>query len=883
MYKNDEKEAALTSLAGAIGKFSPTRLAKTLEKNQAKKADSHLAAVEMPKADKPTAAGEETSKLNEKPEEKVLSSEDKSQNSPVVATNPEMKKLSVVLSQAVRKAMSTQGQYTPYNVGVSTRPQPPAPVNPPPVGSPPQQGQQPQQGQNPAAYQGALGGPGAISPSSNPINNYGPLSASGDVNGNAAFGVKNSPDSNKSASVLDALDSVGIEPQHLVLPAAGAGVFAIHGGLTGPKNKKLLNALRGAGVGAMVGTGGTIGGMLAQNATGGHEPSIGAGTSLGGIAALIASRKLMPPVTADKKPKQAEQKEAGSSPAWQRSEGQNSEGGLNAKGRASYNKATGGNLKAPVTESNPTGERDKRQNSFCARMCGMKSKETGAKTKADPDSRINKSLSKWNCKCGSAYEFGKWAASVSHVLDTNKSVEEGKKVENVKPALKANENKADLDPTEAIAKEAARGDATMRAEKRYNRSGAGARAAARGDKPIDRFKGNDQSATEHTPDFFRGPDAVMGRISDKEPNVLTKEERGPIIQQAAKRTSELRTRLKSGSVALDIYKRATVDSYAGLSSGGQRWQLGESGINPRVGYKYLGGVVPMPDVSLRVGLPGVGGGIGLDPLPYVFGDSGQPSGRHANLPRSFWKKLQDGFRSPEDSFFLELSRIKDNAPVQEYENFLRSRGVGSSSEEIGTLAKILSESTDVKRNAMAKRLPMAVNSVLKNYKPDNPKSLFMGKQSSVALDIYAKYAARGDMTKRMLGNNVQAPKRGRQKAVELASRLRQANNDYKGHNNFSKKMEALQNEMRRYPPENLQHIANGLAMWSSHEPGTRSLEGYARHVQEGQQQKYQKFLDFTAGLRASNHDTPPKPVFTYWGDTPRLRAKTNTGLMKELL
>ena len=34
-------------------------------------------------------------------------------------------------------------------------------------------------------------------------------------------------------------------------------------------------------------------------------------------------------------------------PAWQRKEGKNPSGGLNAKGRASYNKATGGNLKAP--------------------------------------------------------------------------------------------------------------------------------------------------------------------------------------------------------------------------------------------------------------------------------------------------------------------------------------------------------------------------------------------------------------------------------------------------------------------------------------------------------------------------------------------------------
>lgn len=90
--------------------------------------------------------------------------------------------------------------------------------------------------------------------------------------------------------------------------------------------------------------------------------------------------------------------------AWQRSEGKNPEGGLNAKGRASYKRETGGTLKAPVTESNPKGERAKRQNSFCSRMCGMKRVNTGSKAQSDPDSRINKSLRKWNCKCGEAHD-----------------------------------------------------------------------------------------------------------------------------------------------------------------------------------------------------------------------------------------------------------------------------------------------------------------------------------------------------------------------------------------------------------------------------------------------------------------------------------------------
>lgn len=47
-------------------------------------------------------------------------------------------------------------------------------------------------------------------------------------------------------------------------------------------------------------------------------------------------------------------------------------GGLTAKGRAKYNRATGSNLKAPVTESNPTGKRAARKKSFCARSKGWK-------------------------------------------------------------------------------------------------------------------------------------------------------------------------------------------------------------------------------------------------------------------------------------------------------------------------------------------------------------------------------------------------------------------------------------------------------------------------------------------------------------------------------
>ena len=89
-----------------------------------------------------------------------------------------------------------------------------------------------------------------------------------------------------------------------------------------------------------------------------------------------------------------------SSPAWQRKEGKNPKGGLNAKGRASA-KAQGMNLKPPVKKAEAAKSKKSaaRRKSFCSRMCGMKSKLTSAKTARDPNSRINKSLRAWDCTC----------------------------------------------------------------------------------------------------------------------------------------------------------------------------------------------------------------------------------------------------------------------------------------------------------------------------------------------------------------------------------------------------------------------------------------------------------------------------------------------------
>ena len=73
-------------------------------------------------------------------------------------------------------------------------------------------------------------------------------------------------------------------------------------------------------------------------------------------------------------------------PAWQRSEGKNPKGGLNAKGRSSYNAETGGNLKAPVKSGdNP------RRASFLARMAG----NSGAEYKDGEPTRLLLSLKAW--------------------------------------------------------------------------------------------------------------------------------------------------------------------------------------------------------------------------------------------------------------------------------------------------------------------------------------------------------------------------------------------------------------------------------------------------------------------------------------------------------
>ena len=124
-----------------------------------------------------------------------------------------------------------------------------------------------------------------------------------------------------------------------------------------------------------------------------------------GAAAYLGSKligKGIDRVLPDKKKKKDKTVKEDKSPAWQRKEGKSESGGLNKKGVASYRAANpGSKLKTAVT-TKPSklkkgSKAAKRRKSFCSRMKGMKAKLTSAKTARDPDSRINKSLRKWNC------------------------------------------------------------------------------------------------------------------------------------------------------------------------------------------------------------------------------------------------------------------------------------------------------------------------------------------------------------------------------------------------------------------------------------------------------------------------------------------------------
>jgi len=92
-------------------------------------------------------------------------------------------------------------------------------------------------------------------------------------------------------------------------------------------------------------------------------------------------------------------KNGGKTPAWQRKEGKNPEGGLNAKGVASYRRENpGSKLKMAVTtppsKLKKGSKAAKRRKSFCARMSGV---EGPMKKPNGKPTRKALALRKWKC------------------------------------------------------------------------------------------------------------------------------------------------------------------------------------------------------------------------------------------------------------------------------------------------------------------------------------------------------------------------------------------------------------------------------------------------------------------------------------------------------
>ena len=87
---------------------------------------------------------------------------------------------------------------------------------------------------------------------------------------------------------------------------------------------------------------------------------------------------------------------------WQKVNRKDKTDGLSRKAVKAYRRENPGSKLQTAVTTKPSklkkgSKSAKRRLSFCRRMKGMKKKLTSAKTRRDPDSRINKALRRWNC------------------------------------------------------------------------------------------------------------------------------------------------------------------------------------------------------------------------------------------------------------------------------------------------------------------------------------------------------------------------------------------------------------------------------------------------------------------------------------------------------
>jgi hypothetical protein len=136
-------------------------------------------------------------------------------------------------------------------------------------------------------------------------------------------------------------------------------------------------------------------------------------------------------------------------------------GGLNSKYREKLNRETGSNLKAPVTESKPTGKDAARKRSFCARMSGNK----GPTSKDGKLTPKGAALKRWKCSKGENMnqleKLGIKIGTQSLIDDSvNKSTQE------YDPSLQVVRKGLGLSPRDVLEQQLSKGGVSMQMPKK---------------------------------------------------------------------------------------------------------------------------------------------------------------------------------------------------------------------------------------------------------------------------------------------------------------------------------------------------------------------------------------------------------------------------------
>jgi len=223
--KEKEKEAVLAVLMTEVKNInnSDSRLVNTGSGPIVKNSNSKQEYIDIPHSDRPTYAGEERLEGEQKDldsdntlpdRNRGEASTERGEKPKENAINALLQKISLVVAPALLQQHENhlaeqEGRFPaqiPQNAGIKNYPRAQAGI-PLPMGmqqQPAQPAQQPQAKQPASPTSAPPVGQGG-NPMANPIQSFGALSANGNLNGNAAFGTKNSPLSSKSAAVKSVL------------------------------------------------------------------------------------------------------------------------------------------------------------------------------------------------------------------------------------------------------------------------------------------------------------------------------------------------------------------------------------------------------------------------------------------------------------------------------------------------------------------------------------------------------------------------------------------------------------------------------------------------------------------------------------------------------